>query len=236
MVGNDPPAISRAIIGKAVSSGATLAGIASVEALRESPSYRSYSKTTWPIRVKSVLVLALSHDPSDASLDWWDGEEGGSLGNRRLQTIADGLVPWIAEEFNIRATTLPYHVERGGVFLKDASVHAGLGIIGKNNLVVTPTHGPRIRLRAMFLEAELPQSGPIDFSPCDDCPMPCREACPQEAFKLGKYNRRRCEVQMDLDQRGREFISQGGTGGVNPKFRIKYCRACELACPVGKGH
>jgi epoxyqueuosine reductase len=37
---------------------------------------------------------------------------------------------------------LPYKVEEGGMFLKDAATLAGLGIIGKNNLLITPEFEP----------------------------------------------------------------------------------------------
>jgi len=38
----------------------------------------------------------------------------------------------------INACPLPYRVEQGGILLKDAAVLAGLGVTGKNNLVITP--------------------------------------------------------------------------------------------------
>ena len=75
-----------------------------------------------------------------------------------------------------------YHVEKGGIFLKDAAVIAGLGCIGKNNILVTPDYGPRIRLRAMLPDEEISPTGSNDFDPCSGCDAPCRQACPQNAF------------------------------------------------------
>jgi epoxyqueuosine reductase len=37
---------------------------------------------------------------------------------------------------------LQYKVEEAGMFLKDAATLAGLGIIGKNNLLITPEFEP----------------------------------------------------------------------------------------------
>jgi epoxyqueuosine reductase len=72
--------------------------------------------------------------------------------------------------------------KRGGIFLKDAAVLVGLGCIGRNNLLLTPELGSKVRLLAMLLEAELAPTGPIDFYPCEGCEEFCRKACPQNAF------------------------------------------------------
>lgn len=59
---------------------------------------------------------------------------------------------------------LPYHIEHGGVYMKDAAVLAGLGRMGKHNMLITPRYGPRLRLRVMLTEADLPSMGMITFS------------------------------------------------------------------------
>jgi len=100
-----------------------------------------------------VLVLALVHDEGESELDWWDGERG-TPGNRRLESIAKSLRQWLKEDLNSDAHLLPYHVEKGGIFLKDAAVLAGLGTIGMNNLLITPEFGPRVRLRALLLDVK----------------------------------------------------------------------------------
>jgi hypothetical protein len=60
--------IEKTIVGKAKELGASLAGIASIDALKASPSYSTYDKNPfyeeykgveWPKEHKSVLVWAL---------------------------------------------------------------------------------------------------------------------------------------------------------------------------------
>ncbi|MEA3231699.1 MAG: hypothetical protein U9Q05_08095 [Thermodesulfobacteriota bacterium] len=58
---------------------------------------------------------------------------------------------WLEKEKGITAEKLPYHIESGGIFLKDAAALAGLGCIGKNNMLVLMKYGPRVRLRALLL-------------------------------------------------------------------------------------
>ena len=103
--------------------------------------------------------------------------------------------PWPIKSLNLNLIPhlLPYHVGKGGIFLKDAAVLSGLSIIGMNNLLITPEFGPRVRLRALCLDVEVEPTGPVDFAPCETCDMPCRQACPEESFKNGAYKRVLCK-------------------------------------------
>lgn len=236
------PDINALIIGKAKVFRASLAGIASIIPLKASPSYAIYDKSPyyegyerveWPGEAKSVLVLALVHEPSEPELDYWDYRPGRTPGNRRLASMAESLERWMKEELSINARPLPYRVEQGGILLKDAAALAGLGVIGKNNLLITPEYGPRVRLRALFLDADLEPTGPIDLSPCEGCPMPCRQACPQRAFRSGSYSRDLCDLQMTEDVENEVVVEKSENDDALGSYRI-YCRACELACPVAR--
>jgi epoxyqueuosine reductase len=213
--------------------GASLAGISSIDSLKDSASYKLYGDAEWPHHEKTVLVLALVHEETEPELDWWDDIKGGSPGNRRLIQIGESVAEWMKEEFNIIARTIPYSVEKGGIFLKDAAALAGVGIIGAGNLLVTPEFGPRIRLRALFLDSDLAPTGPLDFSPCNECAMPCKEACPQKAFVEGPYGRDTCQIQMDRDV-ANKLMLENEPQKDSPSICIQYCRACELACPIGR--
>jgi epoxyqueuosine reductase len=245
---------SARIIDRAKKIGASVAGIADVHALKRSPSHFVFGKLEpgeicWPEFAGSAVVIGIEHPQDKPELDWWqEGLEGGTAGNRLLMDIGTRISEWLENEMGFITLKLPYHVENGGIFLKDAAVMAGLGCIGKNNLFVTPAYGPRVRLRAMLLDAELPAAGALDFDPCRGCAMACRTACPQAAFqkkiyrkaalgldelpgRSGVYSRQRCNLQMQVDIRNSENIriDEQGTAGK----LVKYCRLCEFACPVG---
>ncbi|MEW5723917.1 MAG: hypothetical protein AB1896_12465 [Thermodesulfobacteriota bacterium] len=221
-----PPPAAEEVLEKALALGADLAGLAAPSDLRSAPSYKCYPEAAWPGEVRAVLVLALAHPEDRPELDYWGlvpaAGRGGTEGDRILRAVADGLAEWLAREHGRAARPLPYHVERGGVFLKDAAVLAGLGVIGRNNLLLTPGFGPRVRLRAVFLDFDPGRTEPAAFNPCPGCPTPCLSACPREALAGGVYRRAKCGVQMGLD----EAAAAGGP--------VRYCRACELACPVGR--
>jgi epoxyqueuosine reductase len=197
----------------------------------------------------SMVVFALHHPLSEPELDWWrTGLQGGTDGNRRLISIQDSLASWLLEEHGVPSTSLPYYVERGGVFLKDAATLAGLGRVGKNNLFVTPEFGPRVRLRALVVHEELEAGGLCRSDPCDGCPMPCRAACPREAMSAtryletaygqaelpgrdGTFDRSLCNLQMQADEEDHEaiIVPSSGASGV----LVRYCRRCESACIAG---
>jgi epoxyqueuosine reductase len=265
---SSPSNISRQITVKAKSFGASLAGIADAKLLKLSPSHLIYpkmeqslgagsretaegielGKIAWPSNAKAVVVIAVEHKKDEPQLDWWDGRKG-TPGNRILIQINNNPSDWVQEKFAIKTHKLPYHVEKGGIFLKDSAVMAGLGCIGKNNLLVTPEFGPRIRLRAMILEEEVEPTGPVQFDPCDGCKEPCRHACPQNAYsdivfssvemgmltlpgRNGCFSRAICNIQMENDINAAEILRTESTDETGK--RIKYCRRCEFACPVGR--
>ena len=265
---SDKSDISRQIVAKAKSFGASLAGIADAALLKQSPSHLIYPRmehnlavgsrdlaegielgqVAWPPNARAVVVIAVEHKKDEPQLDWWDGQSG-TPGNRILIQINNKLSDWLEEKFDIKTHKLPYHVEKGGIFLKDAAVMAGLGCIGKNNLLVTPEFGPRIRLRAMILETGVEPTGPVQFDPCDGCKEPCRKACPQKAYgnivfsaiemgmltlpgRNGCFSRATCNIQMEKNIDGAEILQTENTD--EPGKRIKYCRRCEFACIAGK--
>jgi epoxyqueuosine reductase len=224
--------ISNRIIRKALSLGASLAGTAAIRSIRCTPSHRrSAGDLQWPKEASSAVILALHHPPKEPSLDWWDNRAGKTPGNRQLTRIVGALCEWLAGELGLAAFPVPYAVEDGGIFLKEAGVSAGLGVIGRNNLLITPRFGPRVRLRALLVGADLQDGQRPDFDPCAGCPAPCRQACPQQAFSSGSYDRSRCRRQLEKDQRNPYRILDASSMTYSIEC-IKYCRACELACPV----
>jgi epoxyqueuosine reductase len=225
-----PDGVSARIVELARTTGVSSAGITSVSDLLQSPSHLSRETTEWSERGRSVVVVSLAHEEARPELDWW-GVEGGTAGNHRLQAILKDLEARLHTHYGLESWPLPYSP---AAYLKDAAVLAGMGAIGDNNLLITPEYGPRVRLRALLVDGELTLTGPVAYTPCDSCDHPCWEACPQRAFASGRYARERCQLQMEEDDRNRvekESTSPGGT----PISLIKYCRACELACPVGQG-
>jgi epoxyqueuosine reductase len=141
----------------------------------------------------------------------------------------------------------------GEVSLRHAAAAAGLGVLGNNNLVVTPEFGPRVRLGAVVTAAELAPDHPSSEDFCKNCHA-CISACPVDALsEPGKTRTGRCVRQAlphglakvmdylaDTADKSREEMA---ASFAHPEFWNMYqsvqlgiqygCHACINACPVG---
>jgi epoxyqueuosine reductase len=239
--------LTQKIASQAESYNGIRVGFARLEDILKGPSYQdtqtgpvinellNYSQMVeWQAEAQTVMVLALEHPQNDPRLDYW--ERGDSWGNRKLRELSELLKQWLLKEYNLSSLPLPYQKKRGGLFLKDAAVISGIGMIGKNNLLLNPEWGPRIRLRSILLEGQWQPTPPLDgFNPCESCEGYCQKACPQNAFPHGKYNRQICSKQMHEDEKNKTFLGRLKADGKRD-FVIKYCRACELSCPIGSNN
>jgi epoxyqueuosine reductase len=105
-----------------------------------------------------------------------------------------------------------------------------LGTIGKNNLLVAPRFGPRVRLRALLIDCDLPTMPVVSYDPCNGCDAPCQQVCPKAAFASRSFCRDTCLEKMNDDETEALLAAEKD----DKPMVIAYCRACELACPIGR--
>lgn len=82
---------------------------------------------------------------------------------------------------------------RGLLSLKHAAVEAGIGIMGKNSLLIHPQYGNVLRLGGLITDMEWEETLPaIDEDLCpSDCHM-CERVCPVSAIDNGKIDKMKC--------------------------------------------
>jgi epoxyqueuosine reductase QueG len=104
---------------------------------------------------------------------------------------------------------------------------SGLGWIGKNCLLITPEHGPRVRLATVLTDAQIETGTPLEES-CGDC-NECVEICPPRAFTGVAFDpseprdvRFRAHMCRNYTNQRRELLGEG------------ICGLCVYACPYGK--
>jgi epoxyqueuosine reductase QueG len=115
-----------------------------------------------------------------------------------------------------------------GYSTKEAARLAGLGWIGKSNLLVTPEFGPQVNMIAFFLDAPLQVGEPIDRSRCGNCSS-CVDNCPLHVIKgkvwtLGIKREEQVEFETCSKTRLKTYENLG---------RKITCAKCVIACPHG---
>lgn len=105
----------------------------------------------------------------------------------------------------------------GHISHRAVAKHAGLGWIGRNNLLVNPTHGARVRYSTVLTDLALPYDSPIEDD-CGTC-MECVEACPGGAIgkKPEDFDLSRCIETIRLVTKTKNIGS-------------KICGICVRAC------
>ena len=194
-------------------------------------SYSPYS-----LQYRSAIVFAVPYGKQLTTETYTeqDFEDGIQSAKARLESILQRLekllqecgtschIPPVAQsdEANLLA---PFS-------FKYAATKAGIGWIGKNDVVITQRYGPRVRLSAVLTDAPLSFGEPITESKCPEDCMLCVEACPCRALHGVRWNasKQRSEL-IDYHRCNRmrsSFI---------PKLGRKHaCGRCLAACPFGK--
>jgi epoxyqueuosine reductase QueG len=111
---------------------------------------------------------------------------------------------------------------------KMAATCAGIGWIGKNGLLISPEHGPRLSLATVLTDAPLESDTPFDACMCGECSM-CVEHCPSEALQGEEWSRERpFPLLVDTGRcRGHKKMRRTSAGKPN-------CGLCITICPYGR--
>jgi epoxyqueuosine reductase len=132
----------------------------------------------------------------------------GELGGHALPIAASQLVDW--------------ENQRGHLSHKRVAAGAGLGWLGRNNLLATPRYGARVRLVTVLTDLELEPDKPVQDN-CGECHR-CVSICPAHAIgeTAAEFKHQDCFAMLKYFQR-RRFVSQ------------YICGLCVRACSGSDG-
>ena len=112
---------------------------------------------------------------------------------------------------------------------KFAAVNAGLGWIGKNDVIITEKYGPRVRLSAILINEQFEYGNKILMSNCPENCKKCVEVCPYHALH---------GVQWNIDAFRSEIIDYSLCNEKRSIYlkthgRKNACGLCMAVCPFG---
>jgi epoxyqueuosine reductase len=179
---------------------------------------------------RSVVAVALSYNPASAAGqdDDWRAVSRYARGRDYHDVIRPRLVE-LGELIRAAAgasVTSRAAVDSSAVLERDLAARAGLGWIGKNTNLLTPSLGSYFFIGILLTTAELD----VDQRQPDRCGTctACLDACPTRAF-VGPYvlDARRCISYLPIEHRGDITVELAeGLGGW-----LFGCDVCQEVCP-----
>lgn len=210
----------------ALSLGADLCGIASVERFSEAP--QGFRPTDIYPQCKSVIVLAKRLPPAllDAA-SMIPYSHANECQPHQLDYIAIELCNRLADK-DVNAVQVPsdspyeyWEAERkhgrGLLSLKHAAVLAGLGELGKNTLLITEKYGNMVTLGAVLADVELKPDPLLEKRLCIPGCRKCLDSCPVGALDGTAAEQKKCRENA---------YTQNSRG-----FSITRCAICRRVCP-----
>ncbi len=210
--------------------GAELCGIASIEKFEEAPK-GFHPKDIFP-NTKSVIVIArrFPEGPFYSTSPVPYTSANDIILNDVIRISCEICIE-LEKKVGLTAVPIPsepyeYWDEekkegRGVLSLKHAGYLAGLGLMGKNSLLVTRKYGNRIVLGAVVLNINLEDDNIADNINCSDNCRLCIDSCPVNAINSSTVDQKLC---------------RSNSGLITPKGYFLYvCNECRKVCPNGTG-
>jgi epoxyqueuosine reductase len=141
--------------------------------------------------------------------------------------VVEPTVPIESKEFEKYLKTLTVDVSH-----KMVATRAGLGWIGKTDLLISKAFGPRVRLVSLLIDHRpMIDSKPADRSKCGRCNI-CVDMCPANAANGRLWNTKVHRDSFFDAHKCREKCGELARHRLNVDKRI--CGLCVAVCPVGK--
>jgi epoxyqueuosine reductase len=179
--------------------GVDLFGVASANDLSDAPP--GHRPTDILPGAKSIIILGLKM--LDAQTDLLP-LEGDTSSNSPRQAMFSGHNTFLSQQLDTAGYRLSRLLEKKGfhayhqlastggidgryltglLSLKHIAAKAGIGVIGRSSLLITPSYGPRVRLTAVVTDAVIDTDEPLQEDYCSACPGLCISQCPANSLE-----------------------------------------------------
>ena len=167
---------------------------------------------------RAVIVIGFCYLPEEQKPEELRGQMGrivayGHLGILKRARLVRGFL----EAKGYKAVA--------GLHRKEAAVRAGLGFLGKNNLVINPDYGSWVAYQSIVTNAPLAPDEPFKEDLCGNCDK-CLKACPTGAlYEPRRLNPERCVACLLTTRDVPENLLPA------MKTYILGCDICQEVCP-----
>lgn len=149
------------------------------------------------------------------------GDDYHEVVRRRLQDAAAWIAARTGADCRVTVDTAPLRE-------RYTAVKAGLGFIGRNNMLIIPGAGSYFFLGEIITTLPLPADSPMTGAGCGNCRR-CIDACPGNALDgQSGVDARRCLSYLTIEHRG-DFPA-----GVAIGKRLYGCDECQDVCPYNR--
>ncbi len=215
----------------ALSLGADLCGIAPVERFDQAP--RGFHPRDLFPEARSAVVIAKrmaegAFRCAGSVIPYTIAAKAALMEVTRISCLLGAEIERLFGAIAMPVPTEPYDYwdadrweGRALLSFKHAGWLAGLGVFGKNTLLVNGRYGNRIALGVVLLDVELEGDPIVDSSFCSPACHLCIDTCPGGALGQASVDQKLCRTHC-----------QGKTKKSEPLIT---CNACRLVCPNGAG-
>lgn len=187
----------------------------------------------------SVVVVAINYQAPD-DMEKRDPPPAGKVSryargrdyHRVFEKKLRKLARFFSENGPDGTQAKPY-VDYGPVMERQWGARSGLGFIGKNTLLISPSEGSYFFLGVVLTTAAMPPTPPLDLPPhggCGDC-RACLEACPTGAIVAPfELDATRCISYLTIEHSGEidDELANRMDGWVFG------CDVCQDVCPYNR--
>jgi len=210
--------------------GADLCGISDVKRFQDAP--KGFNPIDIYSKCKSVIVFAKRVPAGSLSANSCvPYTHANNIATQEVDRIGLDLCQ-ILQDSGIEAIPIPsddpseYWEEenqcaRGILSLRHAGYLAGLGVLGKNTLLMNEEYGNMIQIGAVLVDIQLEGDPIANYSICAERCNLCIDSCPQEALDGVTVNQKLCRKLSN-------FITERG-------YVLKKCHLCRSICPNALG-
>lgn len=133
------------------------------------------------VRLQDAVVEGIADQPTPLYLHNY--RQANYQLDRLGWAVADYLQETGSRALAVPASQMIQRVPmRGHISHRLLGVHAGIGFVGRSNLLVHPVYGARLRYVSVLTDAELEPDAPYAGSGCGEC-RACVDACPAGAIR-----------------------------------------------------